>query len=118
MLNNYKQFHLIINTLSNAFKFESEYKFLKTRKFRFDFAQKELKIAIEIEGGVYTNGRHTRGKGFISDMQKYNLATLNGWQLLRFTPQQTKKSETIQLIKELIDISELNKLLSNKICYF
>lgn len=111
MLNNYKQFHLIINTLSNVFKFESEFKFLKNRKFRFDFAQKELKIAIEIEGGAYTNGRHTRGKGFISDMQKYNLATLNGWQLLRFTPQQTNKIETIEMIKQLIESSELNKLI-------
>lgn len=65
-----------------------EYQFFKGRKWRFDFAIPNKKIAIEIEGGVYTNGRHTRPKGYLGDMEKYNAATMCGWKLLRFTPQQ------------------------------
>jgi hypothetical protein len=43
-------------------------------------------IALEVEGGVWTRGRHTRGKGFLGDMEKYNAAALGGWCVLRVTP--------------------------------
>ncbi len=61
-----------------------EYKFLHDRRFRIDVAVVKGKIAIEFEGGVWTNGRHTRGKGFISDCKKYNLLMMHGWKLLRY----------------------------------
>ena len=76
----------------NQINLISEYKFLPYRKFRFDYAILEFQIAIEIEGGVYIQGRHTRGSGFIKDMEKYNLATMNNWSLLRYTPTQIIKS--------------------------
>ena len=63
-----------------------EYKFLPNRKSRFDYAWPIQKVAVEIEGGVFIQGRHTRGLGYINDMVKYNLATVNGWRLLRYTP--------------------------------
>ena len=63
---------------------EKEYKFDSTRKWRFDFAYPKIKLAIEIEGAVWTQGRHTRGSGFIKDCEKYNQATLLGWRLLRY----------------------------------
>jgi very-short-patch-repair endonuclease len=64
----------------------SEYKFHPVRKWRFDYAYPEKRIAIEIEGGIYTAGRHTRGVGFAGDMEKYNAATMHGWSLLRYAP--------------------------------
>lgn len=64
---------------------EPEYKFLDNRKFRFDFAHPQAKIAIEIEGAVYANGRHTRGAGYTLDCEKYNLAQLAGWRVFRLT---------------------------------
>src|SRR3989338_1901333 len=65
---------------------EQEYKFHTTRKWRFDFAflQKHKKIAVELEGGIFSGGRHTRGSGFIADCQKYNAAALLGWTVLRY----------------------------------
>jgi very-short-patch-repair endonuclease len=65
-----------------------EHRFAPPRRWRFDLAFPDHKLAIEIEGGAFTRGRHTRGAGFIKDMEKYNTATLLGWRLLRFTPQQ------------------------------
>jgi len=65
-----------------------EYQFCDGRKWRFDFACPELAVAIEIEGGVWTRGRHSRGAGMISDMEKYNTAQLFGWIVLRYTPAQ------------------------------
>lgn len=61
-----------------------EYQFCKGRKWRFDFAYVGLKLAIEIEGGVWSNGRHRRPTGFIKDMEKYNEAALRGWKVLRY----------------------------------
>lgn len=72
-------------------EFEREYKFLKNRKFRFDIAIPKYKIAIEFEGGIFMNGRHTRGWGYANDARKYNLAVLNGWKVLRYTTADTNK---------------------------
>lgn len=65
-----------------------EYKFHPYRKWRIDFAWPHYKLAVEIEGGVWIKGRHNRGKGFLSDMEKYNELNRMGWHLFRFTPQQ------------------------------
>lgn len=68
-----------------------EYKFLTTRKFKFDLAIVNKKIAIEFDGGIFTFGRHVRGSAFAKDAEKSNLAILNGWRLLRYTTADTKK---------------------------
>lgn len=70
---------------------ETEHRFDASRQWRFDFAWPALHLAVEIEGGVFTGGRHTRGAGFVSDMEKYNAAALAGWLVLRYTPQQFKR---------------------------
>jgi len=62
----------------------SELPFEPGRKWRFDYAWPEHRVALEIEGGVYTRGRHTRPAGYLKDLEKYNTATLRGWRLLRF----------------------------------
>ena len=62
-----------------------EYKFLPDRKYRFDFVCLEKMVAIEIEGGTWTQGRHSRGPGYSADCEKYNLAQLAGWRVFRFT---------------------------------
>lgn len=62
-----------------------EYRFHPTRKWRFDFAYPNKKIAIEAEGGVFTRGRHSRGVGLSNDCEKYNAATILGWKVLRYT---------------------------------
>jgi hypothetical protein len=71
---------------------EQEYKFLHDRRFRFDIAILAHMIAIEFEGGIWRNGRHTRGKGYANDAKKYNLAVRHGWKLFRFTTEDTKSS--------------------------
>jgi len=64
---------------------EKEYRFHPKRKWRFDRALPKKLIAIEIEGGIYSGGRHIRGKGFTGDCEKYNQAALLGWRVFRFT---------------------------------
>lgn len=64
-----------------------EYRFSNERKWRFDFAHPDSKTAIEIEGGHWSGGRHTRGSGFCKDCEKYNAAALDGWTVFRLTGQ-------------------------------
>jgi len=70
--------------------FEREYKFHPTRKWRFDFAFPPFMIAAEIEGGIFSGGRHTRGTGYQADCEKYNEAAALGWRVFRFTPEMLK----------------------------
>ena len=83
---------------------DSEVTFCKGRKFRFDFAIVDKKIAIEIEGGIFSGGRHTRGAGFAKDMEKYNIAVENGWVVLRYSPAETKKTSTFEQIKQVLNL--------------
>jgi very-short-patch-repair endonuclease len=73
------------------FPLERECRFAPPRRWRFDFANTERKVAIEIEGGAWTGGRHTRGAAFEKDAEKYNTAALLGWIVLRYTPQMVKR---------------------------
>lgn len=63
---------------------EREFRFAPPRRWRADFAWPTLRVLVEIEGGIWTGGRHTRGSGFEADMAKYNAAALAGWTVLRF----------------------------------
>lgn len=63
---------------------EQEYRFHPTRKWRFDFCWPSIKLAVEAEGGLYSNGRHNRALGYIGDMQKYNAAAELGYTVLRY----------------------------------
>ena len=70
---------------SYGWDFVREVKFHSRRKWRFDFVIIGLnKVAVEVEGGVWSGGRHTRGRGYIGDMEKYNEAALTGWRVLRY----------------------------------
>ena len=82
--------------------FTREYKFHPERRWRFDFVLLPLtrKIAIEIEGGIFNKGRHTRGKGFENDLIKYNQAVMDGWRVLRYSTGQVHPPN-VQEIKEL-----------------
>lgn len=62
-----------------------EYEFHATRKWKFDFAFPEAKLAIEVEGGTKGKSRHTKHKGFSADCEKYNAAAMQGWMVLRYT---------------------------------
>ena len=60
-----------------------ELKFHPDRKWRFDFAHPSTMVAIEIEGGIWDQSRHTRPAGFIKDCEKYNSGLILGWFIFR-----------------------------------
>lgn len=88
----------------------TEYYFHPKRRYRFDLAIPELKIAIEYEGIDMKNkekSRHTTSTGYAEDCRKYNLATIEGWRILRYTTADTGRtnwefaiaSEVVEFIK-------------------
>ncbi len=83
----------------------TEHRFHPVRRWRFDLAIPIYRIAIEIEGGVWTRGRHTRGAGYLADLEKYNEATAMGWSVLRYGVEQaeTCQSHIVAQIKNTID---------------
>lgn len=81
---------------------EREFRFHDTRKWRFDFAWPDQKIAVECEGGAWSGGRHTRGAGFIADCEKYNAAALQGWRVFRFTKDMIDSRHATDVLTEAL----------------
>ncbi len=81
---------------------ESEHRFHPKRRWRFDYAWPALKLAVEVHGGVFRQGRHNRGQGFTSDREKMNEATLLGWRVLEVTSEQVRSGKALEWIKQLV----------------
>ena len=75
------KFEIVWRAISNL-KLTPEYRFHPTRKWRLDWFH-ESGVGVEIEGGIWTKGRHTRGKGFLADIEKYNALSEGGILLFR-----------------------------------
>lgn len=78
----------------------AEYRFHGNRKWRFDYAVPAARVAVEVEGGVFTGGRHTTGAGFTADLEKYNTAESMGWHVLRITPDVLCAPVTIKMVAD------------------
>lgn len=93
--------------------FAREFRFTADRQWRFDFALQTTilgkdhfvapgKVAVEVEGGVWARGRHTRGAGFEADAEKYNEAALLGWRVLRFTTAMVEDGRALAIIERAL----------------
>jgi hypothetical protein len=78
-----------------------ELRFAPPRRFRFDAAWVDSRVALEIQGGLYTGGRHVRGAALEAEHVKLNLAAANGWRVLFTSPRQlsTHGPSVVQAIR-------------------
>lgn len=76
-----------------------EHRFHPGRKWRLDYAHLATKTGIELHGSVWTQGRHTRGGGFIGDREKMNAAQRLGWVVFELTPEMVNEMQ----IRDIID---------------
>lgn len=81
---------------------ETEHRFHGTRRWRFDYAWPEFLVALEVEGGAWTGGRHNRAAGFIKDIEKYNAAAQLGWLVLRCVPKNLATQATVLLVESVL----------------
>ena len=77
----------------------TEHVFHLTRKWRLDVAWPDQRIAVEVDGGGWINGRHSRGAGMEKDAEKYAEAVLLGWRVFRTTPRQVKDGLTLRWLE-------------------
>jgi len=79
-----------------------EWPVIRGRDWRFDFAWPAVLVALEVEGAVFADGRHTRGKGFEDDCEKYNAATVIGWKVLRCTSNHVHNGAALVWVSSLL----------------
>lgn len=79
-----------------------EHRFHPVRKWRFDLAFLQSKVAIEIHGGIWSGGRHTRGMGFENDREKINEAQIMGWKVLEYSTGQVMDGVPILDLKRVL----------------
>lgn len=73
------------------------------RRWRLDFAWPDVRVGVEIQGGTWKGGRHTRGKGFESDTEKRNWAKFSDWTVLEFTSKMVKSGEALKLTLVMLE---------------
>jgi hypothetical protein len=81
---------------------EFQFAIARGRKWAFDWAWPAEKLALEVEGGAWIQGRHQRPAGFLKDIEKYNTATLDGWRVLRTTPRALASAPTLDMIRQAL----------------
>jgi hypothetical protein len=85
---------------------ELEFMFAKEigRRWRFDLSWPWCKLAVEVDGGVFVQGRHSRGMGQLADMEKGNCAILLGWRVLHVGKQHIKSGEALKWIEQALEM--------------
>lgn len=81
---------------------------------RFDFAWPGFRLAAEVEGGTWVNGRHQRGKGYEADCFKYNLAVLEQWDVFRFTGAMIESGEALATLEAAFGLRDPKELLTRR----
>lgn len=80
---------------------EAEVLLVPNRKFRFDYVHLPSKTAIELNGGLYSRGRHSRGIGQEKDYEKALLANLEGYLVINLGTNQIK-AEFLEMVYKVI----------------
>ena len=79
--------------------YELEFRFDPTRRWRADFAFPAAMVLLEVEGGHWINGRHSRGSGFEADCEKYTIAAVLGYRVIRVTTGQVKSGFALKAVE-------------------
>jgi hypothetical protein len=96
--------------------FDREVQFAKHlgRKWRADFGIYPTKpgrngrlltaILVEIDGGGWVQGHHSRGKGIEDDAEKQSAAAILGFRVIRATPRQVENGTALSWIRQALGI--------------
>lgn len=82
-----------------------EYRFHPARKWRFDYAWLGQKVALEVQGGVFSQGRHTRGASLLQEWIKLNTAAAMGWRIIYCQPSDLMTAQTAEFIRQALNFT-------------
>ena len=88
----------------------AEFRFDLSRLWRFDYAWPDQKIALEVDGGLFTKGKHARGAGIIQDHEKRNEAAIYGWRVLVCSPVDRTNGKIINVLRQILKPLEKDHL--------
>lgn len=83
-----------------------EHRFHPVRRFRFDLAWPTHRVAVEVDGGVFTGGRHARGAGIRRDAEKFSEAAALGWRVLRVLPEHVESGQAVGWLERALTYEE------------
>jgi hypothetical protein len=80
-----------------------EWRIVGDRRFRWDLAWPDARLAVEVQGGIWIKGGHTTGGGILRDIEKHNLATLAGWRILYATRESIEAGVAVRQIERALE---------------
>lgn len=95
---------MVVMERSGVPSWKRELRFHGTRMWRFDFAWPDCKVALEVDGGTHSGGRHTRPGGFRGDCAKLNEAAIAGWTVIRCTKEHIKSGEIVDWVMRALGL--------------
>ena len=88
--------------LSGLPKPVAEHRFAPPRRWRFDHAWPDHLLALEVQGGLFVQGRHSRGAALLKEHEKLNEAAAQGWRVLFTTPKDLESTTTLDLLRRAL----------------
>jgi len=79
-----------------------ELRFCPERRWRADFAFVEEKVLVEVQGGIWTGGRHGRGAGIENDYEKWANAACLGWTVVPVSTSQVKRGQALEWVLRIL----------------
>jgi very-short-patch-repair endonuclease len=81
--------------------FERQVRFASGRMCTSDFGIREFSLLIEVQGGIWRKGggAHGGGAAIERDIEKAQLAVINGWSMFPVTTDEVKQGKAVQLIE-------------------
>ena len=80
-----------------------QHRFVPGRQYRFDRAWPEQRVAVEVQGGIWTGGRHARGSGIAAECVKLSIAAALGWRVLPLTVEMIESGQAVELIRQALE---------------
>lgn len=81
---------------------EGQYRFVPGRLYRLDRAWSDERVGVEIQGGLWVNGAHSRGSGVERDCVKLSIAAALGWRVLPISKAMIESGQAVELIAQAL----------------
>jgi very-short-patch-repair endonuclease len=79
-----------------------QYRPVVDRMYRADFCWPRSNLIVEVDGGGFVAGRHTRGEGFEKDCERGNELVLAGWKVLHVTGRHIESGQAVAWIERAL----------------
>lgn len=81
-----------------------EFRFHAVRRWRFDYCFPVHRVALEVQGGIFVNGRHSRGAALLKEWEKLNTAAGMGWRVLFCQPKDLCAFATVEMLATALGV--------------